>query len=189
MKFGYARVSTPSQSLDRQLTALAAQSCDQVIQEKASAKDIENRPALKRLLDQLRPGDEIIFAEWDRATRSFLDGIAIMKRITDSGATLKVLDIHLDLADPLHQAIVGVLSAMAQKERERNLKRAEEGREEARKRGKRIGGPKPRLSPAQLSELRERHDAGERPAKLAASYGVSKATVSRVINQPWRYRR
>lgn len=180
MKFGYARVSTPQQHLDRQITALEAAGCDDIITEKRSAADIERRPALKNLLAQLRKGDTLVVAEWDRATRSFLDGVAIMQKVMSTGATLKVLDIALDLSDPIQQALVGVLSAIAQKERERNLKRATEGRSEAKKRGQHLGRPS-KLSPAQISELRRRHAAGEMAGTLATSYGVSKSTVSRLL--------
>ena len=150
MKFGYARVSTPGQHLDRQLTALTAFGCDEIVVEKRSAKDIEQRPALKALLATLRKGDTLVVAEWDRATRSFLDGVAIMRHVLETGATLRVLDISLDLADPIQQALVGVLSAIAQKERERNLSRAEEGRGEATRRGVRMG-----RRPARLFHLHE----------------------------------
>lgn len=180
MKFGYARVSTPQQHLDRQITALTAAGCDEIIAEKRSAADIERRPALKSLLATLRRGDVLVVAEWDRATRSFLDGVAIMQHVLATGATLKVLDINLDLTDAIQQALVGVLSAIAQKERERNLKRAAEGRIEAKKRGQSLGR-KFKLSEAQRQELRRRFDAGELPSALAISYGVNKSTISRAL--------
>jgi len=182
MKFGYARVSTPQQHLDRQITSLTAAACDEIVTEKRSAADIERRPALKKLLKQLRKGDVLVVAEWDRATRSFRDGIALMELVLDTGATLKVLDIHLDLSDPIQQALVGVLSAIAQKERERNLRRAGEGRIEAKKRGQHMGRPK-KLSSAQIDELRRRHAAGELISTLSISYGVSKSTVSRHLSK------
>lgn len=180
VKFGYARVSTPGQHLDRQLTALTAFGCDEIIAEKRSAKDIAQRPALQALLAQLRKGDVLVVAEWDRATRSFLDGIAIMQHVLKRDATLRVLDINLDLADPIQQALVGVLSAIAQKERERNLSRAQDGRLEAKRRGVRMGR-RSALSDAQITEMLERHRSGETPARLAVSYGVNKSTVTRLI--------
>jgi len=188
VKFRYARVSTPGQHLDRQLTALKAFGCDEIVAEKRSAKDIDQRPALKALLATLRKGDTLVVAEWDRATRSFLDGVTIMRHVLDTGATLKVLDINLDLADPIQQALVGVLSAIAQKERERNLCRAHEGRLEAKRRGVRMGR-RPALSSAQLAEMLDRHRAGETAARLAASYAVNKSTVTRALARASQLRR
>lgn len=179
MKFGYARVSTPQQHLDRQITALEAAGCNEIITEKRSAADIERRPALKKLLAQLRKGDTLVVAEWDRATRSFLDGVAIMQKVMSTGATLKVLDIALDLSDPIQQALVGVLSAIAQKERERNLKRASEGRTEAKKRGQHLGRPT-KLSEHQRARALDRLAAGETCREIARDMGVSHSTISRL---------
>jgi len=51
-----------------------------------------------------------VVAEWDRATRSMIDGIDIMKRINDRGCLLKVLDKpHLDLTTPLHRPCLNPL--------------------------------------------------------------------------------
>ena len=74
MKIGYARVSTQAQNLDRQLAALKAEGCEIVYSEKASGKDTRNRPQLAKALAALNEDDVFVVAEWDRATRSFIDG-------------------------------------------------------------------------------------------------------------------
>jgi DNA invertase Pin-like site-specific DNA recombinase len=58
----------------------------------ASGKSLSGRPRLARALDELRPGDCLVLAEWDRATRSMWDGLQIVKHVLDAGATIKVLD-------------------------------------------------------------------------------------------------
>lgn len=80
-KIGYARVSTPTQNFDRQIGALRAERCDKTFREKASGKDIKNRPQLEKAIDELGKGDVLVLAEWDRATRSMLDGVHIIERI------------------------------------------------------------------------------------------------------------
>src|SRR5262245_29019721 len=72
-KIGYARVSTSTQNLDRQIGALRAERCDEVYREKASGKAIKGRPQLKKAIDALGRGDVLVVAEWDRATRSMMD--------------------------------------------------------------------------------------------------------------------
>jgi Resolvase, N terminal domain len=63
----------------------------------ASGRDIKNRPQLERAVDALGKGDILVLPEWDRATRSMLDGVHIIERIHARGALLKVLDKpHLD---------------------------------------------------------------------------------------------
>lgn len=83
---GYARVSTPSQNLDRQIGALRSAGCHTIFRDKASGKAVRNRPQLERAIDSLSTGDILIVAEWDRATRSMMDGINIMQRIAERGA-------------------------------------------------------------------------------------------------------
>jgi len=66
-KIGYARVSTSTQSLDRQIGALRAERCDEVYREKASGKATNGGPQLEKAIDVLGAGDVLVVAEWDRA--------------------------------------------------------------------------------------------------------------------------
>ena len=91
-KVGYARVSSTGQNLDRQLGALVAEGCDRIFQEKASGKSIKNRPEHEKAISALGTGDVLVLAEWDRCTRSMIDGVAIIERINARGALVKVLD-------------------------------------------------------------------------------------------------
>jgi DNA invertase Pin-like site-specific DNA recombinase len=117
-KVGYARVSSTGQNLDRQLGALVAEGCDRIFQEKASGKSIKNRPELEKAISALGTGDVLVLAEWDRCTRSMIDGVAIIERINARGALVKVLDKpHLDLTTPLGRGFLAFLSAMAEDER------------------------------------------------------------------------
>ncbi len=101
---------TPSQNLDRQIGALRSAGCDTTFREKASGKAVKNRPQLERAIDALGTGDIVIVAEWDRATRSMMDGINIMQRIAERGAAIKMLGKrHLRpfrrVAGPWHQVV------------------------------------------------------------------------------------
>jgi DNA invertase Pin-like site-specific DNA recombinase len=80
-KVGYARVSSSGKNLDRQLGPPVAEGCDRIFQEKASGKS-KNRPELERAISALGTGDVLVLAEWDRCTRSMIDGVAIIERST-----------------------------------------------------------------------------------------------------------
>src|SRR5262245_14186749 len=67
-RIGYARVSTKAQELERQIRALKAERCDEILKDTASGKSLAGRPQLRKALDSLAPGDELVIAEWDRAT-------------------------------------------------------------------------------------------------------------------------
>jgi DNA invertase Pin-like site-specific DNA recombinase len=181
-KIGYARVSAPHQNLDRQLGALRAERCDEVFREKASGKDIKNRPQLEKAIDELGKGDILIVAEWDRATRSMLDGVHIIERIHARGALLKVLDKpHLDLTTPIGRGFIAFLSALAEDERQRIVKRANDGRTAAKARGAKFGR-KPKLKAHQQEEARRRLLDGESARAVARTFDVHHATVSRLRN-------
>ena len=64
--YGYARVSTREQNLDRQLDALAAFGVDEVFADHASGKSFD-RPAWLRLMGALRAGDTLTIAGSDFA--------------------------------------------------------------------------------------------------------------------------
>jgi DNA invertase Pin-like site-specific DNA recombinase len=179
-KIGYARVSSPHQHLDRQIAALRSERCDQIFREKASGKDIKNRPQLEKAIDELGIGDVLVLAEWDRCTRSLVDGINIMGRLHKRGALLKVLDRPgLDLTTPTGQGILALLSGLAQEERERIVRRANDGRTAARKRGAKFGR-KPVLKDDQQKRAREMLAAGESCRSIAKLLDVHHSTISRL---------
>ena len=180
MLIGYARVSTHAQNLDRQIGALNAAGVDRIFREKASGVSTRGRPQLERAIDALGTDDVLVIAEWDRATRSMTDGITIMQRVADRGAAVKVLDKPwLDLTTPMGRGFHALLSAMAEDERERITRRANEGRAAARARGVRFGA-KPKLSPHQRELALRRMAAGESCRAIAKDLGVAHTTVSRL---------
>jgi DNA invertase Pin-like site-specific DNA recombinase len=179
-KVGYARVSTEGQSLGRQLAALHQAGCDPILQDKASGKSVRGRPGLDKAIKALRPGDVLVLAEWDRATRSMLDGIAIMERVHERGATIKALDRQfLDLSTTIGKGILAFLSALAQDERERILKRSKDGLKHAKARGIHCGRP-PALNDYQREEAARRLAAGESARSVARLLGVSHVTVTKL---------
>lgn len=178
---GYARVSTQQQDLARQTKALKRLGCAVIYSDTASGKSMAGRPQLARALDDLDTGDELVIAEWDRATRSMWDGLQIIKAVIDAGAAIKVLDrSYIDLATPMGRGFMAMMSAMAEDERLRIIKRTGEGRQIARAKGVKMGR-KPKLTPHQIKEARQRIAKGEKTRDLAASYGVSRSTISRLI--------
>ena len=156
-KVGYARVSTRAQNLDRQIGALRAERCHEIFRERASGKAVRGRPQLEKAIDALGTGDVLVVAEWDRATRSMMDGITIIERIQKRGALIKVLDkAHLDLTTPIGRGFIAFLSALAEDERQRIVKRANDGRKVARAKGVKFGR-KPKLTEHQQEEALQQY--------------------------------
>jgi DNA invertase Pin-like site-specific DNA recombinase len=168
-KIGYARVSRVDQNLDREIAVLRSEGCDEIYREKVSGKSVRNRPELEKAIDRLGFGDTLVVAEWDRATRSMVDGIGLIERIARREALIRVLDKpHLDLTTPIGRGFIAFLSAMAEDERLRILKRCSEGMKAAKAKGIRLGR-KPKLNEHQRGEARRRLE-GKAPGRSPRSW-------------------
>ncbi len=154
---------------------LRATGAEKVFRERASGAKTD-RLQLRRAFDKLDIGDELVIAEWDRATRSMWDGLQIVKAVIDAGASIKVLDLET----PMGRGFMAMMSAMAEDQRLRIIKRTHEVRRIAQAKGVRMGR-KPKLTPHQKKEARQRIAKGETTRDLAKSYGVSVSTISRLL--------
>ena len=104
------------------------------------------------------------------------------KAVIDAGASIKVLNrSYIDLKTPMGRGFMAMISAMAEDERLRIIKRTHEGRKIAQAKGIRMGR-KPKLTPHQKTEARRRIAKGETTRDLAKSYGVSVSTISRLAS-------
>lgn len=92
MKFGYARVSSESQNLERQIVTLKLDGCQPVYQEKLSGKNL-NRPQLTKLLNKIKTNDEVVVLDLDRLGRNNKDITEIMNKINQKGCTFKALSL------------------------------------------------------------------------------------------------
>ena len=178
MIIGYARVSTDDQNLDAQTDALSAAGAERIFADKISGSKRE-RPELTKMLDQLRPGDVVVVAKYDRLARSLRDLLDLVEAIKDRGAGFRSLAEDIDTTTPAGRLVFHVFASIAQFERERISERTREGIAAARKRG-RVGGRPPALSAAQRDEVKRMRDEEHRPlAEIARLFKVSTKTVRR----------
>jgi DNA invertase Pin-like site-specific DNA recombinase len=179
VKIGYSRVSTSGQSLDSQLEELGKAGCSKIYSETASGAR-GDRPQLQSLLKGLEPGAVVVVTRLDRLGRSTIDLLTTIKQIADKGCLFKSLsDPWADTTTPAGRLMLTVLGGLAEFERELIKVRTGEGRARAKRNGIRMGR-KPKLSPHQIAEVRDRKAGGESVRFLARSYGVSPNTISRV---------
>ena len=129
---------------------------------------------------QLREGDVVVVAKYDRLARSLKDLLEIVDVIDASGAGFRSLAEDIDTTTPAGRLIFHVFASIAQFERERISDRTREGLKAARARG-RVGGRPPALSAQQKDEVRKMRDVDHRTvADIARLFGVSERTVRRV---------
>lgn len=151
--YGYARVSSTDQNLDRQIIALNDSGVDAscIFADKASGKDFE-RPAYKRLMRKLKPDDVLYIQSIDRLGRNYDEVRGEWKRITsEKQADIVVLDMPvLDTRSKdcgltgrfISDIVLDVLAYVAAQEREKIRERQRQGIDAAMARGVRFGRPR-----------------------------------------------
>jgi DNA invertase Pin-like site-specific DNA recombinase len=183
--YGYARISTKDQSLAAQTAELTAAGCDKVYAEQISGAAIDGRKKLKTALSRLEPGDVLMVTRLDRLARSTRDLLNILDEVGKAGATFKSLaDTWADTTTPHGRLMLTVLGGLAAFERELILARTADGRKRAKDRGVRFGRPN-KLTHYQREEALQRLQEGATQADLARTYGVSQATISRLLPIPF----
>ncbi|MCR5604632.1 MAG: recombinase family protein, partial [Lachnospiraceae bacterium] len=86
--YGYARISTPKQSINRQITNIKERYPDAVIIEEQYSGTTVDRPAFNSLIGRLNEGDTVVFDEVSRMSRSADEGIRLYEELFDRGVNL-----------------------------------------------------------------------------------------------------
>lgn len=152
-KFGYARVSSNSQNLDRQILSLKEYVEEEnIIVDKKSGKDLDRvgYQALKGAMG-LRKGDTLYVVSLDRLSRNKRDITNEVRWFRDNGIDLRILDLPTTMVEfPKEQAwikeminniLIEVLGSISEQERLTIRKRQRAGIDAAKKKGKYLGRP------------------------------------------------
>ncbi len=141
MQVGYARVSTPDQTLAVQLDALQQSGCTKIFREVASGTKAD-RQGLTAALDYLRPGDTLMVWRLDRLGRSLGQLIVLMNTLHQQQIGFQSLVEAIDTTTPLGQFFFQITGAFAKLERNLTRERTLAGLASARQRGRKGGRPK-----------------------------------------------
>lgn len=152
-RFGYIRVSSRTQNLDRQRDALLNDGVLErdIFVDKQSGKDF-SRPAYQQMIQSLQPGDEIVILDIDRLGRSYTEMAKEWNYITeDKECDIRVINYPLlstvQEEKTLDRRFIAkltfeILSYVAEKEREEIRNRQKEGIESAKAKGVKFGRTK-----------------------------------------------
>lgn len=139
--FGYARVSTEQQNLDRQLDALKKYGCDLIFNEKMTGTK-KDRPELSKMIDRMTEGDTVVIESLSRLGRSTKDLIELTELFQIKGVHLVSLKESIDTSTSTGRLLFTLMSAIAQFERDVIADCTREGLRSARARGRTGGRPK-----------------------------------------------
>ncbi|BCC45902.1 recombinase family protein [Bacillus cereus] len=177
MKYGYARVSTVSQELEVQLTALENEGCDNIYSEKFTGTK-SDRPQLKEVLSILKEGDTLVVTKLDRLARNTVEGIEIVKGLFSKGVRVHVLNVGLLEDTTMGRFFLTTLLAVAEMERNLIVERTQEGKAIAKQRDDFREGRPNKYSKKQIEHalgLLETHSYKQ----VEEITGISKSTLIR----------
>ena len=178
MEYGYIRVSSREQNIDRQLDAIRRFDIidKNIFIDRQSGKDFE-RPSYKRLLKRLKSGDLIIIKSIDRLGRNY-DEILEQWRIITKVKQADIFVIGFPLLDTrskdrdltgtfIADLVLQILSYVAQTERDFIRQRQAAGIALAKARGVKFGREKAKL-PDDFETAKAKYISGELPLRNAA---------------------
>lgn len=111
-EYGYARISTPKQNIDRQVrNILAAHPQAHIIKEVFTGTKFQGRKDLDKLLRTVKPGDTIIFDSVSRMSRNAEEGFLLYQGLFNQGINLVFLkEPHIN-TDTYKRALQGGIPA------------------------------------------------------------------------------
>lgn len=163
MNYGYVRVSTTTQNIERQLLDMEKEGLESknIFVDYESGKDF-NRKEYIKMIKKIRAGDVLIIKSIDRLGRNYEMIISEWKLITkEIGANIKVIDMPLlDTANKtddliknfISDLVLQILSFVAENERKNIKQRQAEGIKAAKLRGVKFGRPRITL-PVNFNEI------------------------------------
>lgn len=192
----YARVSTSEQTLQHQEAQARAAGFapDLVIADhgvSGASVPLCDRPEGRRLFDVLREGDTLVVRWIDRLGRNYEDVTTNMRTFFERGVTIRTV-IHGmtfdgSARDPMTRAVrdalLGFMAAMAEAQGETMRQAQAAGIAHAKAKGL-YRGRRPSYDRTQMQQVVERLTAGDAPAVIARTVGVSRQTVYRIKEDP-----
>ena len=194
MIYGYIRVSTKAQKIDRQYEEIKQFGIDDkyIYVDKESGKDFD-RTNYQKLIKRIKKDDLLVVKSIDRLGRNYhmiLDEWSYITKV--KCADIKVLDMPLldtriegkNLVGKfISDIVLQVLSFVAENERNNIRERQAEGIRIAKEKGVRFGRPKA-STPSNTSEILNKYINHEiTNVEAAKLIGVSRGTFFRLVNE------
>lgn len=186
MQFGYARISTPKQSLDNQIALLVDGGCDEVFHDITSGYKSQ-KPGFEEMMKRLRKDDAVMVTGIDRLGRSTKELAILIEEFHQRGINLIILGYDMDTRTASGKMIFNFMAMIAENERMRNLERIRQGIEGARKRGKHVGRPV-KLSREKVNQMMALYNSNQLNVKeLCLMYEICKVSFYNYLKRENRH--
>ena len=110
MTYGYCRISTKQQSIERQVRNIKAAYPDADIKQEAYTGTKIDRPVFDSLIAALKPGDTVVFDSVSRMSRNAEDGYNLYQDLYNKGINLVFLKEHHIDTDTYKSALTNQLA-------------------------------------------------------------------------------
>jgi DNA invertase Pin-like site-specific DNA recombinase len=143
---------------------------------------LEKRPQLRRCLESLQEGDELVVSKLDRLGRSQVEVINRLSDLQTKGIYVRTLDglINTRGLGKLAPLVIGLLTGLAEVERSLIQERTKESVEHRRRTGGNLGG-RPKTSEKKERLVIRLRDEGESYRSIRDQTGLSLATIQRIL--------
>ena len=180
VNIGYARVSTADQNMALQLDALRDAGVEKVFRDQRVSGSTSARPGLDACLDHLREGDVLTVWKLDRLGRNTQHVLAVIDELTSRGIGFRSITEGLHTDGPMGKAMLTIMAAFAQLERDTMIERTRAGLAAAAANGRKGGRPR-KVDDAAATKARNLREKGINATDIAKMLGVSRATVYRYL--------
>lgn len=197
MIYGYVRVSTKEQCLDRQIAALKDYAkIDKLFQDKQSGKDFAREQYIA-MKDTVCEGDTIVVKELDRLGRNKDEMKKELEWFKSRGVTVRILELPTTLidyqgqdwiGDMVNNILIEVLGAIAEQERKKTRQRQAEGIAAKKARGEWDDYGRPRTVINKFDNYKHLVDTGKMTVISACrELGVCRATWYKIAKERMVY--
>jgi DNA invertase Pin-like site-specific DNA recombinase len=181
--YGYARVSTPQQSLELQEEAIVRyckyRDLDlmRIFSDKSTGKNTD-RPAFQEMmlfLDENMLGiSVVVITKLDRIARSIRDLLVFFDWCRDHKINVVAINNNIDTTSSEGRLFLYMMGALSEFERELIEERTKEGKKRYLENGGRMG---PKVKPVPIHEVRRLLSMGVPVSKIAKQFKLSRATI------------
>ncbi|WP_306357340.1 MULTISPECIES: recombinase family protein [unclassified Nocardia] len=179
---GYARVSTTDQDPQLQLNALSAAGCERIFTDHGVSGAKAQRPELDKCLDHLRKGDVLVVWKLDRLGRNTVHVLQLIEQLTERGIGFRSVTEGLTTEGAMGKAMLTVMMAFAELERNVMIERTKAGLAAAAANGRKGGRPR-KVNDADAAKARDLKAKGLSAPDIARMLGCSRATVYRYLSE------
>ncbi|SDI14131.1 recombinase family protein [Proteiniclasticum ruminis] len=181
----YARTSSTSQKLDRELSLLSSNGYDRIFVDQKSGKDM-NREGYNSAKAMLRPGDTFVVTALDRISRNFRELKKEYQYLIENKINVVVLNMKFmktgnNLTDEfLNGILIELLAYIAETERNFIKERQKQGIAAAKGKGKKFGRPEIKIDTTKQVYLQDWFDGKITATECHTRLGISRTTLYKI---------